>query len=519
MSATFVTLAIALTGSEGLSAPLTRDVPSVLIVPYSTIVGDVQRSKSVSVYKIDVATGDLRLVAGSPFAAGTEPISAVFAPSGRFAYVINKESGNVSAYKIDARTGALIQVRGSPFALDYSPGGPIGIVVGPHGRHAYVVSTMAVSAFSIDPATGALAPIRGSPFAGSKDFGITSLAIDPSDRFAYVLNYSRNTISTYTIDAAGALKIAGPPLDAGQNGNDAGFSTVTIDPKGRFAYVTGSENKVYVYAMDATTGALTPSAHLSLGEPGVFALAGFAIEPAGRFAYAVDAGHNEVVAFGINATTGTLKALDRPKYSRYAGSEPRGLTIDSTGAFAYVFNPKSIYGYRIDAGGQLLPLSRSPFTVASSTSDPVARWFNAGRCAALSNATWSDAHPPPVAKRESGLAGHFTPMAPGYFYDPTLRLALHYPRGDVGGTITLRFAGEPPRDVQRRDLRSLQTASGIKLGTRAATVIKTLGEPKIVHACNEQGYVYLESGAGEPLSVEFTIRNGIVTEISWERGG
>jgi 6-phosphogluconolactonase (cycloisomerase 2 family) len=510
MSATLVALAIVLNG----------DPPSVLIVPYSTIVGDVQRSKSVSVYKIDATTGDLTLAAGSPFAAGAEPTTAAFAPGGRFAYVINKESGNVSAYKVEARTGTLMQVRGSPFALDYSPGGPISIVVDPRGRHAYVVTSMSISAFSIDAATGRLAPVPGSPFARSEDFGITSLAVDPSDRFAYVLNYSSNTISTYEIDGAGALKLAGRPLDAGQNGNDAGFSTVTIDPKGKFAYVTGNENKVYVYAIDATTGALTPSAHLSLGEPGVFDLAGFAIDLTGSFAYAVDSASNRVDAYSINATTGRLKALDRLKYSRAAGSEPHGLTIDSTGAFIYVFNPRTIYGYRIDsASGQLMPLARSPFSIAANTTDPVARWFTTGLCAALSNVTWSGAHPPPVAKRESGLIDRFTPIAPGYFYDPALRVALHYPRGDTGGFITLRMAAEPPREVQRRDLSRLQTASGIKLGSRAETVVNTLGEPQIIDACNEQGYFYLSSRVGEPLLIEFTISNGIVNAISWERGG
>jgi 6-phosphogluconolactonase len=525
MSATLGALVIALNGckSGGLSRPVSGDPASVLIVPYSTIVGDVQRSNSVSVYKINAATGNLTLVAGSPFAAGVTPTIAAFVPNGRFAYVINKESGTVSAYKVDTRTGALGQVRGSPFAMAYSPNGPIDIVVDPRGGHAYVVSNMGISAFSIDAATGVLAPIPGSPFDRSEDFGITSIAIDPSDRFAYVLNYSSNTISTYTIDAAGALKLAGHPLDAGQNANDpAGFSSVTIDPKGKFAYVTGDENSIYVYAIDATTGALTSSAHLSLGEPGVFELAGFAIDPAGKFAYVVDAASNRVDAFTINATTGRLKALAPAQYTRNAGNEPHGLTIDSTGAFAYVFNPRTIYGYRIDAAsGRLMPLTRSPFAIAGNTVDPVARWFNSGLCAALSSATWNGAHPPPFAKRDpEPVFDHVNAMAPGYFYDPRLRIALHQPGGDSGGTITLRMAGEPPpREVQRRDLSGLRTASGIKLGSSAESVVSALGKPKVIDACNEHGYVYLNSPVGEPLSVEFTISNGIVTGISWERGG
>jgi 6-phosphogluconolactonase (cycloisomerase 2 family) len=524
LSAALCALALVLNGCKSgePSWAAALNVASVLIVPYSTIVGDVQRSNSVSVYKI-AASGDLTLVAGSPFAAGSEPILAAVAPSGGFAYVVNGKSNNVSAYKIDARTGALTQVRGSPFSFDYSPYGPTQIVIDPHGSHAYVVSDAGVSGFSIDAATGALKRIAGSPFAAerSQGIGITAIAIDPSDRFAYVLDYFRNTISTYEIDAAGALKPAGSPLDAGQNSNSPGFPSVTIDPKGKFAYVTGNDRYVFIYAINATTGALTPSAHLGLGEPGVFELGRFAIDPSGRFAYAIDRSSGHVYAYGIDPTTGRLRPLARGNYSRNAGSQAYDLTIDPTGAFAYALNPRTIYAYRIDAaGGQLTPLARSPFTVAANTVDPVARWFNAGFCSALRGEAWTGAQSPPVAKRDSDLIfNRGAPMAPGYFYDPKRHIALHNPRGDVGGTITLRVAGEPPRDVPRRDLSMLATAAGIKLGSRAEMVVNLLGEPKIVKACNEQGYVYQRSRDGEPLSVLFVITNGIVTGISWERGG
>ena len=340
---------------------------------------------------------------------------------------------------------------------------------------------------------------------------------------AFVLNSFRNTLSSYTIDAAGALKLAGSPLKTDDP------SGVTVNPNGKFAYVTGS-CCIDVYAIDARTGALTPSAHLSLLVRGLDALGGFAIEPTGKFAYAVvhkyaDA-QSRVYAYGIDATTGALKVLNRGERSPGAGSDPYRLTIDPTGAFAYVFDRGSpgaaitIYGYKIDAaGGQLTPLPRSPFTAAASTTDPIARWFNSSRCAAFASVTESGAHSPPVAKRDSDLVFDRTAVAtPGYFYDPKRHFALHYPTGDAGGTITLQHDGGPPPGVPRRDLSGLQTASGIKLGSQAESVVRALGAPKIVGACNEQGYFYVSAG-GEPLLLEFTIKNGIVTGISEERGG
>jgi hypothetical protein len=71
---------------------------------------------NVSAYTINSSTGALSAVAGSPFAAGTEPRSVTVDPSGQFAYVANQGDNTVSAYTINSATGALSAVAGSPFA-------------------------------------------------------------------------------------------------------------------------------------------------------------------------------------------------------------------------------------------------------------------------------------------------------------------------------------------------------------------------------------------------------------------
>src|SRR6266481_5296641 len=68
----------------------------------------------------------------------------------------------------------------------------------------------------VDPTTGVLTAV-GSGFGGVTD--PTSLAVEPSNKFAYVSNFSDNTISAFAINASsGALTaVAGSPFPAAGN--------------------------------------------------------------------------------------------------------------------------------------------------------------------------------------------------------------------------------------------------------------------------------------------------------------
>jgi 6-phosphogluconolactonase len=538
--------AIALIGckGDGSAAPAARNAPFVLAVPYFTVVGDARAAKSISVYRVDATTGALTLVPGSPFAAGNDPTADAIVPSGRFAYVVNKGSssdlGSVSAYRINTITGALMPVAGSPFRDD-SINEPTGVTIDPAGKFAYVVSSRGVSAFSIDGTTGVLRRVQGSPFTarGSDGFGTVAIALDPSGRFAYVLNQENDTISPYAVDAAtGMLKAVGSPREAGRGGNGSGPFSVTVDSIGKFAYVTDPYN-VYVYAISATTGALAPPAHIKVDQGDLGDVAGFAIDRTSKFAYAVDS--NRVYAYTIDPTSGILKAVPGRGFAVRTGTDTghaaRKITLEPTGNFAYVFDDgDSIYGYKINASnGTLTPVTHSPFAIPVNNTDPIARWFNAGRCAVFNEAAaWSGRQPPYVKDGEDYVANGAEPLLKqgqfgiiirragdrsAYYYDPRGHFAVHYPIRDVGGSFTLRTSGPPPPAVPQHDLSKLHTVSGIKLGSSAATVVSLLGQPKIVNGCGLQRYVYLRSREGEPLSLQFTIGKGRVIEIFEDFGG
>ena len=83
---------------------------------YVTNAGD----NTVSGYGLDPLTGALTSLPGSPFGAGTNPISVAIDPTAQFAHVTNQNDGTVSAYLIDC-DGYLTPVAGSPFPSGTSP--------------------------------------------------------------------------------------------------------------------------------------------------------------------------------------------------------------------------------------------------------------------------------------------------------------------------------------------------------------------------------------------------------------
>jgi len=84
--------------------------------------------------------------------------------------------------------------------------------------------------------------------------GPTSFTIDSQGRFAYVTNINAGNVSVFAIDAAtGALT----PTSTAPAGNNP--IALTLDPSGSYAYVANlSSDNITQFAVDSPTGALTP---------------------------------------------------------------------------------------------------------------------------------------------------------------------------------------------------------------------------------------------------------------------
>jgi 6-phosphogluconolactonase len=153
------------------------------------------------------------LEASGTVAAGLYPRSIVVDPSGKFAYVANcgdfeRNQGDIAMYTVDASMGTLTLI-GTVGAGSC----PLSVALHPSGKFAYAANTGSdggpdiegVSMYTINP-DGTLTPM-GLINAG---YCPSSLAVDPSGKFAYVTNHCDNTISMYKIDPnTGVLTLTG----------------------------------------------------------------------------------------------------------------------------------------------------------------------------------------------------------------------------------------------------------------------------------------------------------------------
>ncbi len=275
-----------------------------------------ESDNTVSAYSIDTTAGALTAVPGSPFPAGTLPISVTVDPTGHFVYVANGFDNDVSAYSIDPASGALTAVPGSPFPAGSSPSS---VTVDPTGHFVYVANFDGndVLAYSIDPATGALTPVPGSPFpAGSSPNSVT---VDPTGHFVYVANINGIDVSAYTVNSTtGALAaVPGSPFPAGLFP-----SSVTVDPTGHFVYVANNGDDVSAYTVNSTTGALAavPGSPFPAG----LGPSSVTVDPTGHFVYVANAGDNTVSAYSIDPATGALTTVPGSPFP--AGSFPSSVT-------------------------------------------------------------------------------------------------------------------------------------------------------------------------------------------------
>jgi 6-phosphogluconolactonase len=294
-------------GSEGLAAD-----PSGRFVYVANLMSNASDLANVAMFTIDSSTGVLTPTNPPTVPTGFFPQGIGIDPLGRFVYTANSDDNSVSMFTVNASTGILSPTTPAEVSTlaEVSTGNessPLAVTVDPSGRFAYAVNQddATVSTFTIDSETGVLTPTTpATVYTGPDPYGI---AVDPSSKFAYVVvNFGSPTtygIFQYTIDPATGVLTPNSPA-ALTSGN--GPTSVAVDPSGKFAYVVNrQDNTVSMFTIDPSTGSLTPNTRATITtgtQP--FCIV---VDPSGKFTYVTNQIGNSVSIYTLNAD-GTLTA-------------------------------------------------------------------------------------------------------------------------------------------------------------------------------------------------------------------
>ena len=311
----------------------------------------------IYVYRLDLSTGALKL---EQTAKSVSPSYLALDSTQRYLYAVNETmqwegqpGGGVSAYALDPQTA-------QPTLLNQQPslgGLPCYVSVDRARRFAFIVNyaqgNVAVLPIQAD---GRLSPAcdmiqhHGSSADKSRQEGphAHSIVLDPQQKFALVADLGIDKEIVYQIDYAQGKLIAHSDAQAHPG---AGPRHLVFHPNGKFAYLIQEVNStITAFDYDAEKGALT-ELHTVPALPADFTgyntSGDIHVSPSGKFLYGSNRGHDSIVIYAIDETTGRLTYVG---HAASGGKTPRNFAIDPTGTYMLVANQDSsnIVTYRID---------------------------------------------------------------------------------------------------------------------------------------------------------------------------
>lgn len=216
-----------------------------------------QGDGTISAFTINPGTGNLTLLAGSPFLIDglSGDFSIAPSPNGAFLFVTDDSATVIRAYSISA-TGTLSQIPGSPFQTGNSW---LGLKVSANGRFLLAGETSGnggVGVFSIEP-NGSMRAVAGSPFAGSGPS--TGVTVNCASTLAFHID-NQQAIDVYNMSSDGSLN----PLPGSPFQTVTGFNAgLTLSPNNQSLFVTdpfgnNGASDISSFAV-GKGGALTPA--------------------------------------------------------------------------------------------------------------------------------------------------------------------------------------------------------------------------------------------------------------------
>lgn len=283
-------------------------------------------SNTISVYSIDAGTGALTPVAGSPFAATTAPTALAIAPSGRYLYVSDYHDNTVTAFAISA-TGSLTPTAGGPTVTGVDGPRALTILPDGKALYLSVSNENAIYSYAIDVTSGALTALPGSPLTAAGGPGAVQLlpgatlsATGAYAVWAYTAPVTRLGIGTlawtnYTLDPVTGT-LGGEDTVVNQGVSNLGASAIgdfgVADPEGRIFYLVGRETAAATDAVMPICYASSCRTDWETSFPTNTRVTSATVDPSGRFLYLTDTAGNAlpfvIDRIGAKLTAGTSTA-------------------------------------------------------------------------------------------------------------------------------------------------------------------------------------------------------------------
>jgi|HubBroStandDraft_1064217.scaffolds.fasta_scaffold03802_5 6-phosphogluconolactonase len=301
-------------GAEGLAVD-----PAGRFAYVANLMSNAADDATIAMFTINSSTGILTPTTPATVPTGYFPQGIAIDPSARFVYTANSDDNTVSMFTINSSTGVLTPTMPAAVAAGWSPGF---VTVDPSGKFVYASNQDddTISMYTINSSTGVLTPTTPATVpAGPSPFGVT---LDPSGKFAYVPDENsqpNNTVWQFTVDSVTGVLT---PNGTATSGN--GSTSVAVDPSSTFAYVVNRiDNTVSMFTINPTTGSLTPNTPPTIAtgqEP-----FGIVVDPSGKFAYVSNENSASLSIYTINSD-GTLTVAG----TAATGSAPLTLAVTGT---------------------------------------------------------------------------------------------------------------------------------------------------------------------------------------------
>lgn len=326
------------------------------------------KSEGIYLYRMNMTTGELKH-AGTTKGVVNPSFLAIDGRR-RYLYAVNevdefggKKSGAISSFAIDRRSGDLKFLNQQP-SLGAAP---CYVSVSANDRFVLVANYNGgnVSVFPVQH-NGELAP--ASDLEQHKGTGVNPqrqegphahcIILDGSNKFAFAADLGLDKIMIYRFDAkTGKLTPHENPSANLKPG--AGPRHFTFHPHGRYAYVINElDSTITAFSYNQARGILNEMQTVNT-LPADFSghndCADIHVTPSGKFLYGSNRGHDSIVVFAINRSTGKLSYVEHVSTQ---GKTPRNFTLDPAGEFLLAANQESdtIVTFRINpATGKLMP--------------------------------------------------------------------------------------------------------------------------------------------------------------------